>query len=418
MRPAGADRSTMVVALLITLTVHAGCTNYGLPLYLEHLTTDRGLSLSGVSAGTSVFFIAGALAAAPMGVVLMRVDPRTVMAFGGVLGGASLALLGQAHGLWHAYACYAGMGAAFTACGYLPGSTAVLRLTPPGRRARTLAVSSIGLSAGGFVVTPISSVLLDRQPLGVAMAVLGAAYAVITTTAVLTLMPRTRHATPDTRVPAADGVVEAEALPHHREVSFPDALRSRVLWLLMGGFVLFAAAQIGATTHIVRLATGRGLDPGVWLVPLVTLAAVGGRVIAGLALSRLSLWTVVAGVFVVEVLADVTLGLASTLGWLAAGAVLLGIAIGHTPVVQPLTSVEAFGVRDYARIAALFQLIMSLGLGAGPLLVSVVHDGAAGPWGGYRAGYLVLAGCAVGAVVVLQLMVAGLRREVRTQPVP
>ncbi|MEU4244540.1 MFS transporter [Actinoplanes sp. NPDC026619] len=413
MRPAGADRSTIVVALLITLTVHAGCTNYGLPLYLEHLTTDRGLSLSGVSAGTSVFFIAGALAAAPMGVVLTRVDPRTVMAFGGVLGGASLGLLGQAHTLWHAYACYAGMGAAFTACGYLPGSTAVLRLTPPGRRARSLAVSSIGLSAGGFVVTPISSVLLDRQPLGTAMAILGVAYAVITTTAVLTLMPRTKHATPDTGVPPVD----AETVPHPREVSFPDAVRSPVLWLLTGGFVLFAAAQIGATTHIVRLATGRGLDPGVWLVPLVTLAAVGGRVIAGLALSRMSLWTVVGGVFAVEVLADVTLGFASSVGWLAAGAVLLGIAIGHTPVVQPLTAVEAFGVRDYARIAALFQLVMSLGLGAGPLLVSLVHDGTAGPWGGYRAGYLVLAGCAVGAVVVLRLMVAGLRRDVRAQPV-
>ncbi|HTF07971.1 MAG TPA: MFS transporter, partial [Asanoa sp.] len=378
----------IVVALLVTLTVHAGCTNYGLPLYLEHLTGDRGLPLAGVSAGTSVFFVAGAVAAAPMGRVLVRVEPRTVMLAGGALGGISLAFLGQAHTLGAAYVCYAGMGAAFTAGGYLPGSTAVLRVTAADRRAHVLAISSIGLSAGGFVVTPFSSVLLDRVALGPAMALLGAFYGVATVVVVAVLMPRTAGAVP----PPLDVPLEADAVPP-REVAFADAVRSPVLWLLVGAFVLFSAAQIGATTHIVRMATDRGMEAGTWLLPVVTLAALGGRLIASIVLPRLSLWTVVGGVFVVEALANLTLGFAGTVGPLVAGGVLLGIAIGHTPVVQPLSVVDAFGVKDYAKIASLFQLLSSLGLGSGPLLVSLVHDGG----GGYTGGYLALVGCACAA---------------------
>jgi len=389
----------IVVALLVTLTVHAGCTNYGLPLYLEHLTGERGLPLAGVSAGTSVFFIAGAVAAAPMGRVLVRVEPRTVMLAGGALGGIALAFLGQAHSLGTAYVCYAGMGAAFTAGGYLPGSTAVLRLTVADRRAHVLAVSSIGLSAGGFVVTPVSSVLLDRVGLGLAMGLLGAFYGLSTVVVVAFLMPRTSGA-----VPPVDIVPEDTVPP--REVSFADAARSNVLWLLVGAFVLFSAAQIGATTHIVRMATDRGIDAGTWLLPVVTLAALIGRLVASVVLPRVSLWTVVGAVFAIEALANLTLGLSHTVGWIAGGGVLLGIAIGHTPVVQPLTLVEAFGVKDYAKIASLFQLLSSLGLGSGPLLVSLVHDSGAG----YTGGYLALVACALTAVVVLRLSTVSLRK--------
>jgi hypothetical protein len=234
------------------------------------------------------------------------------------------------------------------------------------------------------------------------MALLGAFYGLATVVVVAVLMPRTAGAVP----PPLDVPPEADAVAP-REVAFADAVRSPVLWTLVGAFVLFSAAQIGATTHIVRMATDRGIDAGTWLLPVVTLAALGGRLIASIALPRLSLWTVVGGVFVVEALANLTLGFAGSVGPLVAGGVLLGIAIGHTPVVQPLSLVDAFGVKDYAKIASLFQLLSSLGLGSGPLLVSLVHDGG----GGYTGGYLTLVGCACAAVVVLRLSTVRLRHE-------
>jgi MFS family permease len=412
-------QSAVVVALLITLTVQAGCTNYGLPLYLDHLTGERGLPLSGVSAGTTVFFICGAVAAAPMGRILMRVEPRTVMILGGIVGGVSLAFLGEIRELWQAYLCYAGMGVAFTAGGFLPASTAVLRLTPPKRRTRTLAISSVGLSAGGFVVTPVSSVLMDRLTFASATLVLGAAYLAITVAVIWLLMPvigkPVRHPVAALEATGGESPELREVAPE-RDVSFARALRSSGFWLLVTAFVLFFAAQIGATTHVVRLATDRGLGAVAWLLPVVTFSALGGRLIASLALRRLSLSALIGCVFAVEAMANLAIAFASDVRWLMTGAVLLGIAIGHTPVMQPLALVEAFGVRDYAQIASIFQLLAAAGLGTGPIIVSLVHDGTSGPWGGYRAGYLVLVGCAVLALVVLGTAARSFAAVSRTAP--
>jgi MFS family permease len=401
-RRALSDQSAAVVALLIVLTVLAGCSNYSLPVYLQHLTADRGLPLSGVSAGASVFFLSGAIVGWPMGRVLMRVEPRTVMLAGGVVGGVALGFVGQASALWQLYVCYVGMGVAFNAAGALPGFTAVLRLAPPHQRARSLAIWSIGLSAGGFVLTPLAVVLIDHIGLSQATAVLGALWVTANGAAIALLMPRTR---PPRRRHArlSDAIVDDGApFDDATHVSSAEAMRSLTFWLLVVAFFLFLAAQIGSMTHLVRLAAERGMVRGAWLVPVVTACAVLARGIGSFALRHLSIWTLSCGVFAVEALATMTLAFAYSWAALFTGAALLGMAIGHTPLINPLLLVEAFGVREYPRIAAVHQLLAAVGLGAGPIVVSLVYGSTSGDWGGYRAGYLLLSGCSVMAVMVVR----------------
>jgi len=403
--------SVAVVSLLIVLTVMAGCTNYSLPLYLEHLTQDRGLPLGGVSAGTTVFFLCGAVVAVPMGRVLEHVEPRLVMLVGGLVGGVSLASLGQVTTLPSAYVCYAGLGSAFMAAGALPASTAILRLAPEERRGPLLAVSSAGLSAGGFVITPLAVLLIDQLGLGTATVILGVLYAGSTVLVMVFLMPSAKLvAVPERVPPAAPDAATAQSLVS-ASARAAATQRRWLFWLLVLAFSCFFAAQIGATTHLVRLAGDRGVAHGTWLLPALTMAALGGRAIGSFALSRLSIWTVVTGVFLVEGAANATLALATDQVAMFIGAILLGVAIGHTPIVIPLSLVEAFGVADYPRTASVFQLLTAVGLGAGPILVSVVHDSFDGAGDGYRAGYLLLMVLNVVGAVVLRSAVRFTRRD-------
>jgi predicted MFS family arabinose efflux permease len=87
---------------------------------------------------------------------------------------------------------------------------------------------------------------------------------------------------------------------------------------------------------------------------------------------------------------------ATTRSALLGATVLFGATIGNLLMLQPLVVADAFGVRDYPRIFSLSQLIMTLGIAAGPFLLGALHDAS-----GYRVAYLVAAGVSVTGSVIL-----------------
>ncbi len=91
----------------------AGAVFYGLPIFLSRLTTDRGLPLDSISAGTSVFFITGSVAGLFVGRWVANHDPRPLLVLSAVIGGASVIAIGQVTEVWQAYIAYGGLGIAF-----------------------------------------------------------------------------------------------------------------------------------------------------------------------------------------------------------------------------------------------------------------------------------------------------------------
>jgi hypothetical protein len=408
---------TVLVALFLLLTISAGCTNYNLPLYLQHLTKDRGLSLSGVSFGTTVFFICGALVALPIGRLLMRVQPRLIMAVGGLVGGVALAFLGQAHQLWHVYLCYGVMGAAFSAGGALPASTAVLRISTRTQRAAMLSAATAGVSAGGFIVSPISTVLLSDLGLGTGLLILGGAYAAVSVAVMTLLMPNVPIPEPVASAHELAATPTAAAVPAAQDdvdVPLHAAIRTNPFWLIAACLVLNYLGQIGSTNHIIRMASDRGLGNLGLILPVVTIFALVGRLIGSVALRRYSIWTILICVLFVEIVATAGLAFTDSAAALFVNGALIGVVIGHTPVVQTITFVDAFGPRDFPRIASVMTVLGSIGLGGGPILVSIVHNSTSGTWGLYRAGYLTLTatsliGCGLAIALAIRFSSASKR---------
>jgi predicted MFS family arabinose efflux permease len=98
----------------------------------------------------------------------------------------------------------------------------------------------------------------------------------------------------------------------------------------------------------------------------------------------------------VQGVAMALLAFATTRSSLLAATVLFGATIGNLLMLQPLVIADAFGVRDYPRIFSLSQLIMTLGVAAGPFLLGALHDAAS-----YEVAYLVAAGVSVAGSVIL-----------------
>jgi len=52
----------------------------------------------------------------------------------------------------------------------------------------------------------------------------------------------------------------------------------------------------------------------------------------------------------------------------------LGLSVGNLLMLQPLLLVESFGVKHYSQIYSLSQLIATVGVALGPLLLGVLRD--------------------------------------------
>ena len=372
----------VVLAAFLCLVLIAGWTNYSLPLYLAELTA-RGIPLSHAAAGTSVLFVAGALGSLPVGRALARVEPRMMVLAGGLVGGLSVAGIGQVHAEVPALLCYAGMGLAFIALGTLPLTTAVVRVTTPRSRPGALALSTIGISAGGVLAAPVLSWLSGRWGAGPAAVLCGVVLFVVVTATALWLMPR---------APVLVGPEAASASPGRAT----HYLRRRSFWLLGAAFAVYLTAQIGSLTHIVRLGNEHGLPVAGVLVPTVTAAAVLARFATTAALKVIPLWRWTWLVFVAQAVALSVLAATTGVAGALSGAVLLGFAVGCTPLLMPLTQIDAFGSIDFPRISAGLGIFAALGQAVGPVLLAVVHDADAG----YGTAYLLAAALSLfGAVL-------------------
>jgi hypothetical protein len=80
-----------------------------------------------------------------------------------------------------------------------------------------------------------------------------------------------------------------------------------------------------------------------------------------------------------------------------AAIVVFGATVGNILMLQPLLIAERFGVLDYPRIFSRSQVITTLGIALGPLVLGWLHDHA----GGYDTSYMVAAACSIAGALMI-----------------
>jgi len=385
----------VVAAAFVVLMTSAGLGFYGLSVYLEAITDERGFSTTSVSAATSLFFVVSGLVGRFIGQLITRRDVREVVVAGGVVSAVSLGLLGRVGEVWQLYVVYAFFGAGFAATAIVPCTTVVTRWFHR-RRSLALSVASTGLSVGGLTLTKLASSLIDRRHLDGATPWLGALFALLAIPAALALLPD-----PAARGLQPDGGTEPDQ-PHAASalgVAYDTAVRSRFFVAATAGFLLVMGAQVGGLAQLAKLVTERTGErsTGALAVSLVALASVVSRLVGGALMHRLPMVGVTAMLAVTQGGALVLLGHAHRTAGLLAAAALYGGTVGNLLMLQPLLLAEAFGVRDYPRVFSLSQLVVTAGVAGGPFLLGALRD-----LSGYGLAYTV-GGCLslVGGLVVM-----------------
>ena len=385
----------VVTGCFLILMVNAGLAFYGLAVYLNAFSNEKGWSLATISFGTTIFFVVGGATGLWVARLIGKHDVRYVIIAGALLAGASLAVLGQVNTQWQLFLVYAVFAVGFAAAGLVPVTTVVTRWFHE-RRAVALSVASTGLSVGGIVLTPLAKRLIDDRGLAATTPWLGLIFIVGVVPVAWFLIrpdPEQEGWAPDgARRAAGDAPLKATG------TTFETATKARFYRAVTIGYVFALGSQVGGIQQLVKLVEDR-TDPATARFAVTALAAtsvvarlVGGRVVH--LMPMMAFTVVVAGI---QTVALVLLAVVTSKLLIFASIVLFGMTIGNLLMMQPLLIAERFGVRDYPRIYSRSQFIGILGVAGGPLLLGSLYDVS----GSYRVPYLVAAfACAVGVAVL------------------
>ncbi len=333
----------------------------------------------------------------PAGRLSDRFGPRPVMAVGATSMGAGLWLTSLVHSLNLAYATYGlGVGIA-AACCYVP-MVAQVSAWFVRRRAAALGLASAGIGLGTLVGPKITARLIESQgwrPSFRILAVTGAGALALATALAA-------------RAPGSGGA----ALPSLRSIVAISAFRRLYLSGLLMGLGLFVPF-----VFLAPYAADRGIaeTTAAWLVSLLGLGSLSGRLLLSAVASRMGL---------TRLYRYCVLGMGLSFAfWLLAGssfvmlatfAVLLGLAYGGYVALSPAVSAQLFGLVGLAGILGALYTSSGIGGLAGPPLAGWLIDTT----GSYYPAIGLALALFVGAVIALPPLDTAPSHPVAATPAP
>jgi MFS family permease len=412
----------IVAAILVLLTFSSGLSFYNHAIYLNALASQPAFNVQTASFAVSIFFLSGGITGLGVAKWVQDYDPRYCIIGGAIISCIALTALAYVDTVWQLFLVYAFFGCGFSASSLIPATTLVTRWFRR-KRAMALSIASTGLSLGGVILTPLSVILVDSVGFARATPVLGVVYllGVIPVTWIwlrpspesmgvgidgdpIEAKPGMAAGQPGSTTAAATAVesgpgIEAsghavEGRSHAVErsghaversghlsqhaglegISFRDARRERFFWGVSLAYIFLLMAQVGGIAHQYGLARELLSESSTAIaVAILPVASIIGRLIGGWAIDRMSIRVFAVGMMVLQAASLGLLSAGFSIITLCLGLALFGTTVGNLLMLQPLLIAEAFGVKDYARIFSVCNLMSSWGTAIGPALLGLVY---------------------------------------------
>jgi MFS family permease len=400
----------IVVAILVILTFVSGLSFYNHAVILNALSLKPQFSVQSVSLAVSIFFLSGGFAGLWVAKLIQDFDPRFCICIGAVLSGAALTSLALVESIWQLYLAYIVFGVGFSASGLIPGTTLVTRWFHH-KRAMALSIASTGLSLGGVVVTPICALLVETQGLNNAAPLMGAMYILgVVPVALILLRPN-----PQSMGQLADGAAKIDSQNHpvtkvvtsnvsnekgeetiyedrsgfDKGLSFNDAYKGKFFWCISVSYIFVMMAQVGGIAHQYGLARELITQAqSALILAILPIASIIGRLVGGWVIEKMSIRIFAILMMVLQVISLICLATGFSVVTLCIGLALFGVTVGNLLMLQPLLIAAAYGIKDYARIFSLSNLLTSFGTACGPALLGYIYAVSQNQ---YRVAYIVAA---------------------------
>jgi MFS family permease len=390
-----------IVCLAFAIAFFAfGVGFYGVGVYLVALHARHGWPIASISLAITAYYVLGAAVTAVVGDAFERLGPRRVVAVAvSALAVGTLALphLGRP---WHLYGALAVMAVGW---GGTSGAAINAVVAPWFSRRRGLAVSLAmnGATAGGAVMVPVLTALIAAVGFSSATAIVVSAMVVILLPLVFWLL----HPGPAHLGLRPDGDAAPPGRPAHSPGPAPPLRRAQLIrsghfWTLSAPFALGLFAQVAFLTHQMALLTPRlGGHRAALAVSLTALAAIVGRVLAGLVADRADRRIVGCANFVVQAAAVAVLITDPPAPALYAASALFGLGVGNMTTFPALIVQAEYPAEHGSRIVSLVVAINQFTFAFGPGVLGALRD-----WSGaYESALVACIACELTAAVVVLL---------------
>lgn len=340
---------------------------------------------------TALFFAITTFLYFGLGVVTGHVadvrGPRPVLLVGALFLVAGLLATSRVSSIWTGYATY-GLGVGVgVACAYVPMVAAVGGWFER-QRTTALGFAVAGIGVGTLTVAPLADWLIDRHGWRQSYRILAAGAAVLLVLAAL-----------GAHRPASAGSVPPQGSALGR------AMRtSRNFWVLYGAVGLMSISLFVPFVFLPDYLDTEGIDgPAGWLIGLIGISSVVGRLGLGALASRFSSMLLYRGSFGVLSL--------SFLIWLVAGqsyptlvvfTIILGVAYGGFIALSPAVAAELFGPVGLGAVLGALYTAAGIGGLLGPPLAGWIIDTR-----GYTPSILAAMSFGLASSAVLALLVDG-----------
>lgn len=376
----------IVAALFVVSTINSGLAFYNLSILLNAFVAERNFPVSLTSAATATFFVSGGISGVLVGRIIDRFDPRGALIAASILGAACLFSVGYLRETWQLFLFHILFGFAFGASNLVPVTTLLTRWFNV-KRPLAMSLASTGYSIGGILISPFVALSIERGGLSAAGPWMGAVFFLgIAPLAIFVLRGR-----PEAMGLAPDGVAATTAssnTPAALSMTYAEAKRTGAFMALSLSFLFILGAQVGAITHLYRLANVRsGLETAALSLVFLASSSIVGRFAGGWIVLKMRVRTFTLQLMAVQAIALFLLAFADQRIAILGAVILFGLTIGNSLVMQPLLLAESFGTREYGRIYSMSQFIATAGVAGGPFVVGLIYDLA----GGYIVPFVAMA---------------------------
>jgi MFS family permease len=360
------DGWRIVVVCFSVATFGWGFGFYGQSIYVAELHRLHGWPASLISAGTTFFYLFGAVLVAFLSEAVRAFGPRNCL-LGGILALAAAAvMIGQVTAPWQLYLADAllAFGWAGTSLGII---TNMLGLWFDTKRGMAISLALNGASFGGIVGVPLLVVAIGRFGFSNAMIAAAVTMLVLMIPAVLIFVGRP---------PVRDGATELAAMeaPSASRMR-AGALRDVAFLSMTVAFALVLFAQVGFIVHLIAF-----LDPVIGrqhaatALALLTAMAMAGRVLFSFVIDRLNQRLASAISFVSQAVALAIIINSGNEILLIGSCALFGFSVGNLITLPSLIIQREFDPRSFGVLISLLTAINQVTYAFGPGAVGLLRD--------------------------------------------
>ena len=368
----------IVGAVLVMQTVSSGIGFYNMSVYIKTFSDLLSVSLAEVSVAASLFYLTGGIAGLYVAALMDRFPVRVLVFGGALLSSLALALMGLARSLLELYCLFSLFGVGSAGISIVVSTTLITRWFEGPDRSMALAVSSTGLSLGGFIWTPLTAYWINDLGALEAMWILAILLLIIVLPIGLILKFPDLKKSQLVSEPSGDQEL-------WEDLSLEEAYRSMFYVLIVIAYIFIMCSQVGAIAHLYnRVDLIAGYDFAAQSIQVLSLASILGRFFGGWLVNKISTSSFALGNLCLQGLGLLLISLADSGAFSIFAALIFGLSVGNLLMTLPLWLAEVFPAGVYPRLFARANAFSVLGLAVGPFTIGALFDLT----GGYHIPYL------------------------------